>query len=207
MAEATLDEVRCPSQTPFPIAQTTTESEAAIAFTSGSTGVPKGVVYQHRNFVAQVEKIREHYSIEPGEIDLPTFPLFALFDPALGMTTVVPLMDPTRPAEADPVKLVDAIERFKVTNIFGSPALLDTLSRHCVEHNIRLESVTRVISAGAAVPTNLDEMLEAARRTARASAENGPVRLTVEVVPAVARLSAVFRRRATFWISEAAPTA
>ena len=134
-----------------PANETRPKDIAAILFTSGSTGAPKGVVYRHKHFNAQVEMLRNAFDIEPGEVSLPTFPPFALFDPALGMTTVVPIMDPTRPADADPAKLVETINQFKVNNIFGSPALLDTLSRYCVDENIRLETVTRVISAGAAV--------------------------------------------------------
>jgi acyl-CoA synthetase (AMP-forming)/AMP-acid ligase II len=133
---------------------------AAVLFTSGSTGLPKGVVYRHRHFSAQVELLKNAFGIQAGEVSLPTFPPFALFDPALGMTTVVPQMDPTRPAKADPELLVQAINDFKVTNIFGSPALLDTLSRYVVEHGKRLESVTRVISAGAAVPIRTIRRME-----------------------------------------------
>src|SRR3546814_17298913 len=57
---------------------------AAILFTSGSTGVPKGVVYRHRHFVAQIQMLGAAFGIAPGAINLPTFPPFALFDPALG---------------------------------------------------------------------------------------------------------------------------
>ncbi|HJL15542.1 MAG TPA: fatty acid CoA ligase family protein [Sandaracinaceae bacterium LLY-WYZ-13_1] len=128
---------------------------AAILFTSGSTGPPKGAVYTHRNFATQVDAIRRMYGIEPGEVDLPTFPLFALFDPALGMTTVIPDMDPTRPAKADPAKIVEAIEDFGVTNMFGSPALLNALGRWGEARGKTLPSLRRVISAGAPVPAHV----------------------------------------------------
>ncbi len=128
---------------------------AAILFTSGSTGAPKGAVYSHGNFAAQVEAIRRMYDIEEGEIDLPTFPLFALFDPALGMTTVIPDMDPTRPAKADPSKIAAAIDDFGVTNMFGSPALLNALGRWGEREGRKLGSLRRVISAGAPVPAHV----------------------------------------------------
>src|SRR5690625_5427093 len=80
-------------------------------------------------FVGQVELMRANFGMHPGEVDLPTFPPFALFDPALGMTTVIPVMDFTRPAKADPDMLVSLMETYGVTNVFGSPALMETLSR------------------------------------------------------------------------------
>ncbi len=125
---------------------------AAILFTSGSTGPAKVVVYRHRNFVAQVEAIRSMFGIEPGEIDLPTFPLFALFDPALGMTTVIPDMDASRPASVNPRDILEPIQRFGVTTMFGSPALLDTVGRHGEQTGAKLPSLRRVIAAGAPLP-------------------------------------------------------
>ena len=69
--------------------------------------------------------LRDEYDIRPGEVDLATFPLFALFAPALGMTAIVPRMDFTRPGRVDPRSIIEPIENFGVTNLFGSPALLD----------------------------------------------------------------------------------
>jgi acyl-CoA synthetase (AMP-forming)/AMP-acid ligase II len=135
-------------------AATTADEVAAILFTSGSTGPPKGAVYRHRNFVAQVAAIRSMFGIEPGEIDLPTFPLFALFDPALGMTTVLPDMDSSKPAHVDPRDIIEPIRRFSVTTMFGSPALLDTVGRYGEREGIRLPSLRRVIAAGAPLPAH-----------------------------------------------------
>ncbi len=128
---------------------------AAVLFTSGSTGAPKGVCYEHGMFEAQVRLIREAYSIQPGEVDLPMLPIFALFNPALGMTTIVPEIDPSRPATVDPEKIVRAIRQENVTNTFGSPTLWRIISRHCLRNNLTLPSVKRVLMAGAPVPPGL----------------------------------------------------
>lgn len=130
---------------------------AAILYTSGSTGPPKGAVYTHPNFQAQVNALRDDFGIRPGEVDLCTFPLFALFAPALGMASVVPDMDATRPALADPVRITQAIEDFGVTNLFGSPALIRRVGGWGAERGLKLGSLRRVISSGAPVPAGAIE--------------------------------------------------
>jgi acyl-CoA synthetase (AMP-forming)/AMP-acid ligase II len=128
---------------------------AAILFTSGSTGAPKGVCYEHGMFEAQVRLVRDTYGIQPGEVDLPMLPIFALFNPALGMTTIVPEIDPSRPATVDPAKIVRAIQQEQVTNSFGSPTLWRKIFDHCLAQAITLPSLKRVLCAGAAVPDSL----------------------------------------------------
>ncbi len=112
--------------TPLPSSPCSSPDEtAAILFTSGSTGPPKGAVYTHAIFQAQVESFRSLYAIEPGEIDLCTFPLFALFAPALGMTAIVPDMDPTRPARVEPGQDLRGHRRFRrdeLVRLAGSAA-------------------------------------------------------------------------------------
>ncbi len=153
-----LDDLRYRPWKPYPLAQVDNNETAAILFTSGSTGPAKGVVYTHATFDAQVRHIRSRFEISSDEVDLPTFPLFALFDPAMGMTAVIPDMDPTKPAQAEPRKLVEAISNHGVTNIFASPALLRRLGAYSNRKNIKLPSLKRIISAGAPVtPDILDK--------------------------------------------------
>ncbi len=139
----------------FEFSETRPEDIAAILFTSGSTGIPKGVIYNHENFIAQVEALKQLYNIQPGEIDLATFPLFALFAPALGMTSIIPVMDFTRPGDVNPEKIVDAVIDYQCTNMFGSPALLNRVGKHYQKLGIKLISLKRVLSAGAPVSASI----------------------------------------------------
>ena len=137
---------------PFEIPECGDRDPAAIIFTSGSTGPPKGVLYEHGMFNAQVDQLQSHYGIQPGEVDLPGFPLFALFNAAMGVSTIIPDMDPTKPALVNPERILEAIHNHGVTQAFGSPALWNRVGRYCRDNNIRIPSLKRVLSAGAPVP-------------------------------------------------------
>lgn len=131
------------------------DDPAAILFTSGSTGSPKGAIYTHGNFRAQIEALRSAYQIKQGEIDLCTFPLFALFAPALGMSAVIPKMNFTKPGSVDPKEIFEPIELFGVHNLFGSPALIRRISQDAKKRELSFTSLKRVVSAGAPVPAEV----------------------------------------------------
>jgi acyl-CoA synthetase (AMP-forming)/AMP-acid ligase II len=141
--------------------RTTADDPAAVIFTSGSTGPPKGVLYRHGNFDHQVTEIREVYGIRPGEIDLPCFALFGLFNAAMGVTTVLPRMNFSRPAAVDPRNIVEAIDQWNVTQSFASPAVWNRVGPYCERRGLKLNSLRRVMSAGAPVPARVLKSIRA----------------------------------------------
>ncbi len=155
-----LDQVETNGSSTFQSQEVKPEDPAAILFTSGSTGPPKGVIYNHKMFYHQVLLLRRLFNIQSGEFDLPTFPLFALFNVALGMTSVIPDMDPTQPAKVNPEKIIKHIKDFSITSSFGSPALWKTISQYCSDQEVNLTPLKRILIAGAPVPGSLLKELE-----------------------------------------------
>ncbi|MFB2803582.1 olefin beta-lactone synthetase [Shewanella seohaensis] len=153
LATILLSTAKSSEQGEYPMALLEHDEMAAILFTSGSTGTPKGVVYSHGMFEAQIQALKQDYGIAHGERDLATFPLFSLFGPALGMASIVPEMDASKPITANPEFLFAAIEKYQCSNIFVNPALLERLGRAGEQTESKkqhkLSSVKRVISAGA----------------------------------------------------------
>lgn len=140
---------------PFPAVVVADETPAAVLFTSGSTGPAKGVVHTHGNLAAELRALREHFGLEPGETDCACFPLFALFDNALGLTSVFPELDPAQPARCDPAAIHHAIEESGASFTFGSPAIWRRVVPWMRARSLRFTHLRRATLAGAPVPPSL----------------------------------------------------
>ncbi len=129
--------------------------EAAIFFTSGSTGPAKAVLYKNSMLHAQIDILRNHFKYSADEIDCCTFPLIGLLVMGLGLSVVFADMNMTKPAELKPEKLIRNIQDYNCSHLFCSPMVLRKLAEYGNKHKIKLPSIKRVMTAGAAVPAGL----------------------------------------------------
>jgi len=146
-------ETRTASLQPLPPADTGRDDPCIIAFTSGTTGVPKGCVQFHRDVLAPCDTFAKHLvGPKPGDVFLTSAPMAFTF--GLGITPMFPLRFGAASAtieQGGPDRLLDAIAKFGVTHLGTAPtAYKAMLSQPALDS--ALDTLRYCISAGEHLP-------------------------------------------------------
>lgn len=135
------------------------DDAALVVFTSGATGPAKGVTYRHHQAQANRDALAEVYDIGPDDRLVAAFGPFALYGPALGITSVVPDMEVTSPGTLTATALAGAAAAVDATMVFASPAALKNVVATAGDLTPALRSALgktrKLMSAGAPVPAEL----------------------------------------------------
>ena len=133
------------------------DDEAALLFTSGSSGEPKGVVLSHRNLIANVSQFATRLSLQGGEKILGCLPLFhsfgstvTLWFPAIEGTGLV-----TYPTPLEPPKLAELIEKHSVDVLLATPTFLRGYMRRVKVE--QLASLKLIVTGAEKLPLNFEE--------------------------------------------------
>ena len=135
---------------------------ALVAFTSGATGRPKGVVFTNRMLSEQLAVFRGQFGFRGGDQDLPLLPVFSLFTAALGVGSIFPPLDPSRPLSLVPSQIIRVMRDLGNQTSFGSPALWSKIGEYCRQTGATLPQLRRVFMAGAPVSQTTIDLVKAA---------------------------------------------
>ena len=146
-------ETRCAKLTPLPAVDAHDDDPALIAFTSGTTGVPKGCVHFHRDILAPCDTFaKAHFAMKPGDIALTSAPIAFTF--GLGATLLFPLRFGAATAtieQPSPPAMLEAIAKHGVTHLATAPtAYKAMLAQPGLDD--ALQSLTTCLSAGEHLP-------------------------------------------------------
>lgn len=133
---------------------------ALIAFTSGATGTPKGVVFSNAMLAEQLRIIREVLGQEAGTRDLTLLPIFSLYNVSLGIASVFPSMPVGKPLSLDPVQVMKLVSDLGIQSSFGSPTLWNKIAEYVLRSGSTLPTIKRVFMAGAAVPQSTLDLVK-----------------------------------------------
>ena len=141
---------------PLEPVDTAADDPAIIAFTSGTTGSPKGCVHLHRDILAPCDTFaKAHFPMSPGDIVLTSAPIAFTF--GLGATMLFPLRFGAATAtleQASPAAMIDAIAKFKVTHLATAPTAYKAMLG-LLDQPTALGSLTACVSAGEHLPQSV----------------------------------------------------
>lgn len=150
-----------------------TDAPVMIAFTSGATGTPKGVIFTHEMLKAQLLLFRDIFSLNPKEKDLPLLAIFSIFNVALGRTSVFVPMNHTKPISLDPSLITRVIKDLSIDSSFGSPTLWNKIGEYLLRYSETLPSIKRVLIAGAPVSEKVLNLVQSCIPNGKALAPYG----------------------------------
>lgn len=129
------------------------EDVAAILYTSGTTGYPKGAMLTHRNLLFNVNSILQVLKIDEKDVFLTVLPLFHAFGATAGMISPIAVGAAIAAVpKFAPVEVVEIIKETKSTIFLGVPSMYKLLSDLPDEYNSYLSSLRFCISGGDALP-------------------------------------------------------
>ncbi|KQR21151.1 alpha/beta fold hydrolase [Microbacterium sp. Leaf151] len=141
------------------------DADAAVLFTSGSTGPAKGVVYTHAQLTALRDTLAAHFGVTADTGLVTGFAPFALLGPALGTRSATPAMDVSAPRTLTAAAVAAAVRASDARMVFLSPAavanVVATASDLGGEDRAALEGVETFLSTGA--PVGIDLLRRAQR--------------------------------------------
>lgn len=127
------------------------DEPALVTFTTGSSGVPKGVNRTHGFLAAQHAALEEEFPYRDDDVDMPMFPVFALNNLATGIPSVIPGIDFARVAEADAAAILASMRAHGVTTCTASPPFFDRLVEHVSAGRANAPRLRRILTGGAPV--------------------------------------------------------
>jgi acyl-CoA synthetase (AMP-forming)/AMP-acid ligase II len=141
-----------------PLPDVAPQALAALPYSSGTTGLPKGVMLTHRTLVTNVAQVNQVLGLVPGDVVLAFLPMFHIYGfTAVTMCALAAGATVVTLPRFEPVSFLDAIERHRVTRLAVVPPVLQFLATHAAVDGRDLSSLSRITSGAAPLSAALEE--------------------------------------------------